>query len=86
MGNSLIVVEHDEDTIRNADYIVDIGPGAGIHGGHIIAAGTPEEIMKNENSLYAADIEYTIWSLDWLAAAFINYFQKTPLQNLSFML
>ncbi|MGV8152459.1 MAG: excinuclease ABC subunit UvrA [Candidatus Nanoarchaeia archaeon] len=51
LGNTLIVVEHDEDTIRRADYVVDIGPGAGIHGGKIIAEGTPEEIMKNPNSL-----------------------------------
>jgi excinuclease ABC subunit A len=51
LGNTLIVVEHDEETIRSADYIVDIGPGAGIHGGHIVAEGTPEEIMDNKRSL-----------------------------------
>ncbi len=51
MGNTLIVVEHDEDTIRNADYIVDMGPGAGIHGGHIVAVGTPSAIEKNTKSL-----------------------------------
>ncbi|MFA5856596.1 MAG: excinuclease ABC subunit UvrA [Candidatus Pacearchaeota archaeon] len=51
LGNTLIVVEHDEDTIRNADYVVDIGPGAGVHGGEIIAIGSPEEIEKNKNSL-----------------------------------
>ena len=51
VGNTLIVVEHDEDTMREADYIVDIGPGAGEHGGEIVAAGTLEEIMANENSL-----------------------------------
>lgn len=51
LGNTLIVVEHDEDTIRNADYIVDMGPGAGVHGGYIVAEGTPEEIMKNSKSL-----------------------------------
>ena len=51
LGNTLIVVEHDEDTIRAADHIVDIGPGAGVLGGHIMAAGTPEEVMKNPNSL-----------------------------------
>ncbi len=45
IGNTLIVVEHDLDTILAADYIVDIGPGAGVHGGHIIAQGTPKEIM-----------------------------------------
>ena len=51
LGNTLIVVEHDEDTMRASDYIVDIGPGAGTHGGYIVAAGTPEEIMNCENSL-----------------------------------
>lgn len=51
VGSTLIVVEHDEDTMREADYIVDIGPGAGEHGGEIVAAGTLEEIMGNENSL-----------------------------------
>src|SRR3989339_254461 len=51
IGNTLIVVEHDEDTIMNADYVVDIGPGAGIHGGEIVAKGTPQEIIKNKNSL-----------------------------------
>lgn len=51
LGNSLIVVEHDEDTMRASDYVIDIGPGAGIHGGHVVAAGTPEEVMANENSL-----------------------------------
>ncbi|MGX4582894.1 excinuclease ABC subunit UvrA [Paenibacillus chitinolyticus] len=51
LGNTLIVVEHDEDTMMASDYIIDIGPGAGIHGGQIIAQGTPEEIMNNDNSL-----------------------------------
>ncbi|MDM0722122.1 excinuclease ABC subunit UvrA [Clostridium perfringens] len=51
VGNTLIVVEHDEDTMREADYIVDIGPGAGEHGGKIVASGTLDEIMSNENSL-----------------------------------
>ncbi|MVP01579.1 excinuclease ABC subunit UvrA [Paenibacillus lutrae] len=51
LGNTLIVVEHDEDTMMASDYIIDIGPGAGIHGGQIIAQGTPEEVMKNEKSL-----------------------------------
>ncbi|WP_138753664.1 excinuclease ABC subunit UvrA [Paenibacillus sinopodophylli] len=51
LGNTLIVVEHDEDTMLAADYIIDIGPGAGIHGGMIIAEGTPEEVMANEHSL-----------------------------------
>jgi excinuclease ABC subunit A len=51
LGNTLIVVEHDEETIRNADYVVDMGPGAGIHGGKIIAQGTPHEIEKHPTSL-----------------------------------
>ncbi|MBY0118872.1 excinuclease ABC subunit UvrA [Paenibacillus xylanexedens] len=51
IGNTLIVVEHDEDTMMAADYIIDIGPGAGIHGGTIMSQGTPEEIMNDENSL-----------------------------------
>ena len=51
IGNTVIVVEHDEDTMRQADYIVDIGPGAGVHGGEVVACGTAEEIMRNPNSL-----------------------------------
>jgi excinuclease ABC subunit A len=51
LGNTLLVVEHDEETIRNADYVVDLGPGAGLHGGKIIAKGTPEEIEKHPTSL-----------------------------------
>jgi len=51
LGNTVIVVEHDEDAIRLADYVLDIGPGAGMHGGHIVAQGTPAEIMHNPNSL-----------------------------------
>lgn len=51
LGNTLIVVEHDEETIRNADYVVDLGPGAGLHGGEIIAQGTPSEIERNPLSL-----------------------------------
>ncbi|MEE3807502.1 excinuclease ABC subunit UvrA [Lysinibacillus fusiformis] len=51
IGNTLIVVEHDEDTMLAADYLIDVGPGAGVHGGQIVAAGTPQEVMKNENSL-----------------------------------
>jgi len=51
LGNSIIVVEHDEETILSADYVVDIGPGAGAHGGRIIAQGTPEEIKQNKDSL-----------------------------------
>ncbi len=60
LGNTLIVVEHDEDTMRAADYLIDVGPGAGTNGGTIVAAGSPEEVMKNENSLtgrYLAGIE-----------------------------
>lgn len=51
IGNSLIVVEHDEETMLESDYIIDVGPGAGVHGGEIVAAGTPAEIMQNEKSL-----------------------------------
>ena len=51
LGNTLIVVEHDEQTLRTADYIVDLGPGAGVHGGNITACGTPEEVMKVKESL-----------------------------------
>ena len=51
LGNSVLVVEHDEETIREADYLVDIGPGAGKHGGRIIAAGTPDEVAQNPNSI-----------------------------------
>ena len=51
MGNTLLVVEHDEDTMRAADYLIDIGPGAGIHGGRVVAAGTPAEVMENPDSL-----------------------------------
>ena len=51
LGNSLIVVEHDEDTMRSADYLIDIGPGAGVHGGQVVAAGTPAEVMANPDSL-----------------------------------
>ena len=51
IGNTVIVVEHDEDAILSADYVIDIGPGAGVHGGNVIASGTPEEIKQNKNSL-----------------------------------
>ena len=54
LGNTLVVVEHDEDTMLAADYIVDIGPGAGSHGGEVVATGTAEEIMKNPNSITGA--------------------------------
>ncbi|WP_281216901.1 excinuclease ABC subunit UvrA [Lysinibacillus capsici] len=51
IGNTLIVVEHDEDTMLAADYLIDVGPGAGVHGGQIVAEGTPQEVMNNEKSL-----------------------------------
>ena len=54
VGNSVIVVEHDEETMLASDFIVDIGPGAGIHGGTVVAAGTPEEVMRNEASITGA--------------------------------
>ena len=53
IGNTVIVVEHDEDAIKNADYLIDMGPGAGEKGGHIVADGTVEEVLKNENSITA---------------------------------
>ena len=51
LGNTVIVVEHDEDAIRSADYLIDMGPGAGVHGGQVVARGTPEQVMANPNSL-----------------------------------
>ncbi len=51
LGNTLIVVEHDEDTMYSADHIIDIGPGAGVHGGYIVAEGNVEEIKENPNSI-----------------------------------
>ncbi len=51
LGNTVIVVEHDEDTIRSADHLIDIGPGAGIHGGYVVGEGTPEEVAKNPKSI-----------------------------------
>ena len=51
LGNSVLVVEHDEDMIRAADHVIDMGPGAGVHGGHVLAQGTPEEVMANPNSI-----------------------------------
>jgi excinuclease ABC subunit A len=53
LGNTVLVVEHDEDAIRSADYLIDMGPGAGIHGGEVIAAGTPEEVFANKKSVTA---------------------------------
>ncbi len=54
LGNTVLVVEHDEDAIRAADHLIDIGPGAGVHGGHIIAEGTPKDVMKSKDSITAA--------------------------------
>ena len=51
LGNTLIVVEHDEDTMREADWLIDVGPGAGAFGGQIMASGTPEEVAKNKKSI-----------------------------------
>ena len=51
LGNTVLVVEHDEDTIREADYLLDIGPGAGVHGGQVVAAGTPDEVAKDKDSI-----------------------------------
>ncbi len=51
LGNTVLVVEHDEDAIRTADYVLDIGPGAGVHGGHVVAAGSPDEVMSHPDSL-----------------------------------
>ena len=51
LGNTVLVVEHDEDTIREADYLLDIGPGAGVHGGQVVAAGTPDEVAANSDSI-----------------------------------
>ena len=56
LGNTVLVVEHDEETIRRADYVIDLGPGAGRHGGNLVAHGTPEEIMREPNSLTGAYI------------------------------
>ena len=50
LGNTVLVVEHDEDAIRAADHIIDIGPGAGVHGGHVIAEGTYQELAENKDS------------------------------------
>ncbi len=54
LGNTVIVVEHDEETMENADYLIDIGPGAGIHGGRVVSAGTPQEVMQDEASITGA--------------------------------
>jgi len=57
LGNTVLVVEHDEETIRRADYVIDLGPGAGRHGGELVASGTPQEIMKSSASLTGAYID-----------------------------
>jgi len=59
LGNTVIVVEHDEDAIRHADWVVDLGPGAGVHGGEIVAQGTLEEVLKSTRSLTAAYLNGT---------------------------
>jgi len=59
LGNTVLVVEHDEDAIRTADYLIDMGPGAGIHGGHVVAEGLPKEVFKNPNSITAQYINGT---------------------------
>ena len=51
LGNTVIVVEHDEEAIRTADWLVDMGPGAGVHGGHLVAEGTPDAVMRNPDSI-----------------------------------
>ena len=51
LGNTLIVVEHDEETMMESDYIIDIGPGAGVHGGEVVAMGTPQEIIAHPTSI-----------------------------------
>src|SRR5436853_850577 len=56
LGNTVLVVEHDEETIRRADYVIDLGPGAGRHGGHLVASGTPEQISEVPESLTGAYI------------------------------
>jgi excinuclease ABC subunit A len=60
IGNTVIVVEHDEDAIRTADFIVDMGPGAGVHGGNVVANGSPDEILQSENSLTAKYLNGTL--------------------------
>jgi len=54
LGNTVLVVEHDEETIREADYVVDLGPGAGVHGGHVVFSGTPKQLLRSKNSLTGA--------------------------------
>ena len=54
LGNTVLVVEHDEEAIRTADYLIDMGPGAGIHGGHVVAAGTPDKVMQQPRQHHRA--------------------------------
>src|SRR3979411_2563708 len=56
LGNTVLVVEHDEETIRRADYVIDLGPGAGRHGGEVVAAGTPKQIMENPEAVTRKNI------------------------------
>lgn len=60
IGNTVIVVEHDEDTMRAADFLIDMGPGAGVHGGEIVAAGTPQDVMKNKKSITGQYLNETL--------------------------
>ena len=66
IGNTVIVVEHDEDAIKLADFVVDIGPGAGVNGGHIVAQGTPQDVMANPNSI---------------TGQYLTGFQQVPIPN-----
>ena len=92
LGNTLIVVEHDEETIRNADYIVDMGPGAGVHGGHIVAEGSPKEIMANKRSLtgkyLSGELEIEIPSSRRIPIDFLTVkgAQENNLKNLNLQL
>ena len=63
LGNTLIVVEHDTDTMLASDFLVDVGPGAGDQGGQIIAAGTPKEVMENKNSITGRFLSGNEWEI-----------------------
>ena len=63
LGNTVIVVEHDEDAILTADYVLDIGPGAGVQGGHIVAQGTPQDIIDSPDSTSPAPISPAAWGI-----------------------
>jgi excinuclease ABC subunit A len=92
LGNTLIVVEHDEETMRHADYIVDMGPGAGVHGGHIVAEGSPHEVMANPRSLtgkYLAGelkIEVPTQRRQPVNSIFVKGAKENNLKNLSLQL